>query len=37
MTGALKLTGSGQELLLAVDPSARDGAWLLMGTRNESG
>jgi hypothetical protein len=37
MTGALKLTGSGQELLLAVDPSARDGAWLLIGERAESG
>ena len=33
MTGALKLTGSGQELLRAVDPSARDGAWLLLGER----
>jgi hypothetical protein len=31
MTGALKLTGSGQELLRAVDPCARDGAWLLVG------
>jgi hypothetical protein len=34
MTGALKLTGSGQELLRAVDPSARDGTWLLVGERH---
>lgn len=31
MAGALKLTGLGQELLRAVDPSARDGAWVLVG------
>jgi hypothetical protein len=34
MTGALKLTGSGKELLGAVDPAARDGAWLLLGERH---
>jgi hypothetical protein len=34
MTGALKLTGSGRELLRSVDPSARDGAWLLLGSRH---
>jgi hypothetical protein len=33
MTGALRLSGSGRELLRAVDPSARDGAWLLVGKR----
>ena len=34
MTGALRLTGSGRELLRAVDPSARDGAWLLAAERH---
>lgn len=34
MTGALKLTGTGQELLRVVDPSIRDGAWLLVGERH---
>lgn len=34
MTGALKLTGSGQELLRVVDPKSRDGAWLLVGERH---
>jgi hypothetical protein len=34
MTGALKLIGSGRELLRSVDPSARDGAWLLVGERH---
>ena len=34
MTGALKLTGAGRELLRAVDPSVRDGAWLLAGERH---
>jgi hypothetical protein len=34
MTGALKLTGPGRELLRAVDPAARDGAWLLVGERH---
>jgi hypothetical protein len=33
MTGALKLTGPGQELLGAVDPAARDGGWVLVGKR----
>ena len=33
MTGALKLTGSGQELLRGVDPSTGDGAWLLIGEK----
>jgi hypothetical protein len=33
LTGALKLTGSGHEFLRAVDPCARDGAWLLVGER----
>jgi hypothetical protein len=35
MTGALRLSGAGQELLRAVDPSRRDGAWLLVGERGE--
>jgi hypothetical protein len=34
MTGALKLTGSGQELLRVVNPSALDGAWLLVANRH---
>jgi hypothetical protein len=34
MTGALKLTGAGREMLRAVDPAARDGAWLLVGERH---
>jgi hypothetical protein len=34
MTGALRLTGPGLELLRAVDPSVRDGAWLLIGERH---
>jgi hypothetical protein len=32
-TGALKLTGSGQEWLRVVDPAVRDGAWVLVGDR----
>ncbi len=35
MTGALKLTGAGQELLLAIDFSARDGRWHLAGERHD--
>lgn len=34
MTGALKLIGVGQELLRGVDPSVRNGAWLLAGERH---
>jgi hypothetical protein len=34
MTGALKLTGAGRELLREVDLAARDGAWLLAGERH---
>jgi hypothetical protein len=35
MTGALRLTGSGQELLRAVDPSVRGGAWILIGESSD--
>lgn len=35
MTGALKLIGAGQELLLAIDFSARDGRWHLAGERHD--
>ena len=31
MTGALKVTGSGLELLRVIDPAAKDGEWLLKG------
>jgi hypothetical protein len=34
MTGTLTLTGFGQELLQSINPSAKNGEWLLIGERD---